>query len=92
MMNKKNGRKHKVTVTLDRETIRQAKLIAPRRSTSLSELVARRIELMFGAEGSNEESERQARKLLEWGFHLGGGVRVERDELHRRKSGGVGPI
>jgi hypothetical protein len=79
------GKKQNVTVRLDRATIEKVKIIAARQSISLSELVARRIELIFGEEESYERSERQARKLLERGFHLGGGVRVARDELHERK-------
>jgi hypothetical protein len=85
---KRNG-KQNVTIRLDRETVRKAKIIAARSSTSLSELVACRIELIFGEEESYERSALQARELLEHGFHLGGGVRAGRDGLHvrRRRSG-----
>jgi hypothetical protein len=57
MMNKKIGRKQNVIITLDRETIRTAKMLAARRSISLSELVVRRVELIFGDEESYERSE-----------------------------------
>jgi len=80
----KKNNKQNVTIRLDREVLRKAKIIAARRSTSLSELVACRIEVIFGEDESYERSERQARKLLESGFHLGGGVGVGRDELHDR--------
>jgi hypothetical protein len=82
---KKKGGKQNVRIKLDRETIRKVKIIAARCSTSLSELVARRIELIFGEEESYGRSELQARELLRRGFHLGGGVGVRRDESHRRK-------
>jgi hypothetical protein len=81
--NNSEYRKQNVTIKLDRETIRKAKILAVRRSTSLSELVARRIEFIFGEEESYESAELQARMLLHGGFHLGGG-RVGRDELHAR--------
>jgi len=84
--------KQNVTVVLDREIIRKAKQIAARQSISLSDLVSRRIETMYREEESYEQSKRQARKLLERGFHLGGGVRVGRDELHDRKKRRGGPI
>ena len=80
----KRTRKQNVTVRLNRQTIRKAKILAARRSTSLSELVAGRIEIIFGEEESYERLERQTRKLLKRGFHLGGGARVGRDELHER--------
>jgi hypothetical protein len=82
VMNKQNDQKQNVTVMLDREIIQKARLIAARRSISLSDLVSRRIESMYREQESYEQSERQARKLLERGFHFGGGVRVGRDELH----------
>jgi hypothetical protein len=67
----KNGEERNVKVRLDRVTIEKAKIIAARRSTSLGELMARRIEVIFGEEESYERAERQARKLFERGFHLG---------------------
>jgi len=81
-----NRGKRNVMARLDRATFEKAKNLAARRSTSLSELVACRIELIFSEEESYKRSERHARELLERGFHLGGGVRVCRDELHGRKA------
>ncbi len=80
-----SSEKRNVTISLDRETIRKAKMLAARRSISLSQLVSRRIELVFGEEELYERAERRARELLKRGFRLGGGVRVGRDELHLRK-------
>ena len=92
MTKMQKSRRQNVTVRLDRARIEKVKSVAVRRSISLSELVARRIEIMFGEEESYERSERQARKLLEHGFHLGGGVRVGRDELHKRNRRKAGRI
>ena len=85
MANNNKYKKQNVTVRLDRATIEKAKMFAARRAISLSELVARRIELIFGEGESYESAERRARELLECGFHLGGGGRVGRSELHARK-------
>jgi hypothetical protein len=76
--------KQNLTVCLDRQTIRKAKIIAARRSTSISGLVAQQIEVLLGEEEAYERAERQARALLEEGFHLGGVIRASRDELHER--------
>lgn len=80
----KNSQKQNVTVSLDRETIHKAKIVAARRSTSISGLLARQIEILVGEDEAYERAERQAMRLLEEGFHLGGVIRASRDELHER--------
>jgi hypothetical protein len=76
--------KQNLTISLDRQTIRKAKIVAARRSTSISGLLARQIEILVGEEEAYERAERQAMTLLEQGFHLGGEIRAGRDELHER--------
>jgi Family of unknown function (DUF6364) len=80
---KENG-KQNLTISLDRQTIRKAKIVAAKHSTSISGLVARQIEILVGEEEAYELAERQAMSLLDQGFHLGGVVRANRDELHER--------
>ncbi len=84
MPNFKPRAKQNVTISLDRETIQKAKIVAARRSTSISGLVARQIEILIGDEEAYERAERQALALLDQGFNLGGKSRVSRDELHER--------
>ena len=76
--------KQNVTVSLDRQTIRKAKIVAARRDTSISGLLAQQIEILVGEEEAYERAERQAVALLDEGFHLGGGAPASRDELHER--------
>ena len=76
--------KQNLTISLDRKTIRQAKIVAAKRSTSISGLLARQIEILIGEEEAYERAERQALLLLEQGFHLGGVIQASRDELHER--------
>ena len=78
------NRRQNVTISLDRETINKAKILAARRSTSISELLARQIEILVGEEETYVRAERQALTLLEEGFDLRGEIRVSRDELHER--------
>jgi hypothetical protein len=80
----KNNGKSNVTVSLDRKTIQKAKIFAARRSTSISGLLAQQIEILVGEEEAYERAERLAMTLLDEGFHLGGAIRVGRDELHER--------
>jgi len=80
----KNDQKQNLTISLDRQTIRKAKIVAARRSTSISGLLARQIEILVGEEEAYERAEREALALLDRGFHLGGVIRASRDELHER--------
>lgn len=77
--------KQNLTVSLERGTIQKAKVIAARRSTSISGLVAQQIEMLVGEEEAYARAERQAADLLESGFKLGGTIRATRDELHERQ-------
>ena len=76
--------KQNVTVSLDQQTLRKAKILTAKRGTSISGLLARQIEDLVGEEDAYERAERQALALLEKGFQLGGVIQVSRDELHER--------
>ena len=80
---KRDG-KQNLTISLDRKTIQKAKILAARRSASISGLVAHQIEILVGEEEAYERAERRAMTLLDQGFHLGGVIRIVRDELHER--------
>jgi hypothetical protein len=76
--------KQNLTVSLPRQIIRKAKILAARRGSSISGLLAEQIELLVGVEEAYERAERQAAALLDQGFHLGGVIRATRDEWHER--------
>jgi hypothetical protein len=75
--------KQNLTISLDQEVIRKAKVVAARMDTSISGLVAAQIEKLVGEEEAYEHAERQALAMLDNPFHLGG-VIAKRDELHER--------
>lgn len=77
-------RKQNVTVSLSTQTIKKAKLLAARRSTSISGLLAEQIEAMVGAAEAYAAAQRSAMSLMEQGLHLGGTSPFTRDELHAR--------
>ena len=77
-------RKQNVTVSLSTETIRKAKVLAARRATSVSGLLAEQIEWLVGADEEYERCQRAALATLDKGFHLGGVISVGREELHER--------
>jgi hypothetical protein len=80
----RNTGKQNLTISISPDTVRKARILAARRSTSISSLVAEEIEKLVGAEEAWERSKRTALVLLEDGFHLGGRIAVSRDELHER--------
>jgi len=76
--------KQNLTVSLTPQTIRKAKILAARRGSSISGLLAQQIEILVGEEEAYERAQRQAETLLDQGFHLGGVIRATRDEWHER--------
>ena len=78
------GSRQNVTVSLTRQTLQKAKVLAARRATSISGLLAHQIEILVGEEEAYEQAQRQAMNLLEQGFPMGGVIRAKRDELHER--------
>ena len=76
--------KQNVTLSLSRETLRKAKILAARQETSISGLLAKQIEILVGQDEAYQRAQREAAALLEKGFHLGGVIRATRDELHER--------
>ena len=76
--------KQNITVRLDRRTLRKAKVLAARRNTSISRLLADQIETIVGENDAYEQAQRRALALLDRGFHMGGRIESSRDEWHER--------
>jgi len=76
--------KQNLTVSLPQQTIRKAKILAARRGSSISGLLAEQIEILVGEEEAYERAQRHATALLDQGFHLGGVIPSSRDEWHER--------
>jgi hypothetical protein len=76
--------KQNVTISLTRQTLQKVRVLAARRATSISGLLAEQIEILVGEEEAYERAQRQAMTLLGQEFHMGGVIRTRRDELHER--------
>jgi hypothetical protein len=76
--------KQNITLRLDRQTLRKARVLAAKRNTSISGLLAEQIETLVGQDQAYEQAERRALSLLERGFHLGGKIESTRHEWHQR--------
>jgi hypothetical protein len=64
--------------------VQKAKILAAKRSTSISGLLAAQIEALVDADGAYERAHRAALDLMERGFHMGGVHTIPREELHER--------
>jgi predicted transcriptional regulator len=78
------SQKRNLTIQLDSEVIRKARILAAERSTSVSRLVAEQLERLVGEEEQYRAAYRQAMADLDSGFHLGGGLMPRREDLHDR--------
>jgi uncharacterized protein YigA (DUF484 family) len=76
--------KQNLTISLTRQTLQKVKILAARRSISISGLIAQHIETLVGEEEAYERAQRQAMALLDQGFKMGGVIRSSRDEGHER--------
>jgi hypothetical protein len=73
-----------ITVSLDDETYRQARMIAAQRNTSVSALVKRFLLELGSGETETERLKRKERALRERITAFRVSDRVSRDELHHR--------
>ncbi|MFW6055430.1 MAG: DUF6364 family protein [Thermodesulfobacteriota bacterium] len=75
--------KQNITLSLDKRLIQQAKILAAKRSTSVSGLLSDELIRIIQESESYERAKRAALADLENGFALGGKP-VGREELHER--------
>ncbi len=76
--------KQNITLRLDRRTLRKAKVLAAKRNTSISRLLAEQIETLVGEDDAYDQAQRRALRCSIRGFHLGGHIESTRDEWHER--------
>ena len=75
--------KQNITLSLDKEIIRQAKIMAAGRSTSISALLARELTRMVTENTHYRQARHSALSDLDQGFHLGGRT-FDRESLYDR--------
>jgi hypothetical protein len=76
--------KQNITLRLSRQTIHKARVLAAKRSTSISGLLTSQIEQLAEKEDDYERAMNRAFARMERGFHLGGVHVMDRDALHER--------
>lgn len=75
--------KQNITLSVDKDLIRKLRVIAAKRSTSISRLLGQEMREIVARAERYEQAKRQAVAAIDKGFHLGG-QRPSRDELHER--------
>ena len=76
--------KKNLTLRLDEDVIRQAKKLAVREDMSVSALLARHVEESIRSADKYDAAKRNALRMLNRGFHMGGKHTPPREELHDR--------
>jgi len=76
--------KQNITVALDQEVLKKARVLAAERSTSVSRLLADEIERIVGERDRYEKAKQAAIAELRRGYHLGGGPLPQRNEIYDR--------
>jgi hypothetical protein len=76
--------KQNITLRIDKNLIRKAKIIAAQKQTSISRMLSRELGKMVQNAERYEWAKKRAVANLKKGFHLGGKKMVSREELHER--------
>jgi len=77
-------KKQNITISLDTRVVMQAKILAAKRSTSISGMLAEQVEVLVNEDQAREQAIASIATRLKHGYHLGGGPYASRDSLHER--------
>ncbi len=75
-----------ITIKVDADLVRDAKVLAARRGTSVSRLVAEQLEQLVRSDQAYAAARRRALRRLRRGVDLGWEKPASRDDLHDRES------
>jgi hypothetical protein len=75
--------KQNITLSVDSDLLRNARVLAAERGISVSKLLAEELERLVRNDQARQRARQQAMAALERGYHLGG-ERIDRDALHER--------
>lgn len=76
--------KQNITLSLDKEVIRKSRILAARKETSISKLLADSLQRTVDNEDFYEAAKRNGLHALKKAFHLGGTRRWRREDLYER--------
>ena len=76
--------KQNVTLSIEKEIIKKGKVVAARKDTSISKMLADLLKGMVENDERYEAAKRRALQLLKQGVHLGGKTSWKREDLYER--------
>jgi hypothetical protein len=76
--------KQNITLSLDKELIKKARIIAAQKETSITRMLAEELKQLVDKEEKYQRAKIKAITQLNTGFHLGGKIIATREELHER--------
>ena len=83
--NKPQTEKTNITLKLDRDLLREIKILAAKQDTSISALVTMEIEKLVKGQGGYEQAMKRSMARMKKGLNLGWQKPSSRDELYDRK-------
>jgi hypothetical protein len=75
-----------ITLSIEKDLIIKAKILAARRQTSVSRMLSQEVEKLVAESEQYEKARNSAFSHIKSGFHLGGEIKVTREELHDRQA------
>ena len=76
--------KQNVTLSVEKDLIKKGKVVAARKDSSISKMLADLLKNMVENDDHYEAAKRSAFQLLKKGLHLGGKVTWKREDLYER--------
>lgn len=76
--------KQNITISLEKELIKKAKIIAAQKETSVTRMLSEELKQIIQKEEQYQQAKKKALVHLNSGFHLGGKIRDTREDLHAR--------
>ena len=76
--------KQNITLSIDKEIIKNAKVLAAQRQKSISRMLSEELQKLIEDSEEYERSKKRALSNITKGFHMGGNITVLREELHER--------
>jgi len=76
--------KQNVTLSIEKEIIKKGKVIAARKDTSISKMLAGLLNDLVENDDRYEAAKRSAFQFLQKGVHLGGEITWKREDLYDR--------
>ncbi|NPV70719.1 MAG: CopG family transcriptional regulator [Firmicutes bacterium] len=75
-----------ITLSIPKDVLRKAKIIAVKRQTSLSRLLTDMVEELVSSDERYEQARERQIKMMQTGFNMGmnGKITWTRDDLHER--------